>query len=110
MRLIAQAEAALTEEPPNSSDLELAVANLNRKLEVLTPLDAEILELTLDDDIEAEIDHADQYQESIRRTLSKLNKALLAATAPMPGGDLDQPHHHQQHHPLEIHIQLILRQ
>ena len=84
-RLIVQAEAALTAEPPNSADLELAVANLNRKLEVLTPLDAEILELTPDDDIEAEIDHADQYQENIRRTLSKLNKALLAATAPTPG-------------------------
>jgi hypothetical protein len=83
-RLIAQAEAALTEEPRNSADLELAVANLNRKLAVLTPLDAEVLELTPDDDIETEIDHADQYQENIRRTLSKLNKALLAATAPIP--------------------------
>ena len=80
-RLITQAETAVTAEPPNSADLELAIANLNRKLEVLTPLDAEILELT-PDDIETEIDHADQYQENIQRTLSKLNKALHVITAP----------------------------
>ena len=73
-RLIAQAEAA---EPRNSVDLELAVANLKKKLDVLTPLDAEILELTTDDDIEAEIDHANQYHENIQRILSKLNKVLI---------------------------------
>lgn len=81
-RLITQAEAALAAEPRNSADLELAVAHLKRKVEVLTPLDAEILELTPDDDIEAEIDHADQYQENIQRTLSKLSKALLAVIEP----------------------------
>lgn len=42
-RLIAQAEAALTAEPLNSVDLELAVANLKKKGDVLTPLDAEFL-------------------------------------------------------------------
>ena len=36
-----------------------------------------ILELTTDDDIEAEIDHADQYQQNIQCILSKLNKALV---------------------------------
>ena len=70
-RLIAQAETAVTAEPLDSPDLELAIANLNRKLEVLTPLDAEILELTPDDDIETEIDHADQYQENIQCTLQQ---------------------------------------
>ncbi len=70
----------------NPADLELAFVNLNRKVEVLTPLDAEILELTPDDDIEAEIDHADQYQEGIRRTLSKLSNAL-AVVAPTPRTD-----------------------
>lgn len=80
----------MTEDPLNSADLELAVANLNRKVAVLTPLDVEILELTPDDDIEAEIDHADQYQENIQRTLSKLNKALLAISAPAPRTDHSQ--------------------
>ena len=83
-RLIAQAEADLTADPLNHADLELSVANLSRKVEVLTPLDAEILELTPDDAIEAEIDHADQYQDNIQRILSKLNKAI---TAPAPRTD-----------------------
>ena len=76
-RLIAQAEVALTAEPLNSVDLELAVAKLKKRMDVLTPLDAEILELTADDDIDVEIDHADQYQENIQHILSKLNKVLI---------------------------------
>ena len=110
-RLIAHAETALTTEPPNSGDLELAIANLNRKLEVLTPLDAEILKLTPDDDIEMEIDHADQYQENIRCTLSKLNKALLATTAPALSREppkVDPPRHHRRHWPPELPLRVIL--
>lgn len=83
-RLIVQAEAALAADPINSADLELAAANLNRKLGVLTPLDAEILELTPDDKIEAEIEHADEYQEHIQRILSKITKTI---DRPAPGGD-----------------------
>ena len=41
----------LVAEPLNSADL--AVANLKRKVGVLTPLDVEILDLTPDDGIEA---------------------------------------------------------
>ena len=54
---------------------------------MLTPLDAEILELTADEGIEAEIDHADQYQENIQRILSKVNKAMLSSRTSTPGGD-----------------------
>ena len=107
-RLIAQAETALAEEPRNSADLELAVANLIRKLEVLTPLDAEILELTPDADIEVEIDHADQYQENIQRTLSKLNKALT--TTAFHHSELTHPRRSHWHLPTEIPFQVTLRQ
>ncbi len=62
-----QAEAALVADPLNSDDLELAVASLKRKLEVLIPLDAELLTMT------SEIDHADQYEESV---LTNLYKAI----------------------------------
>lgn len=111
-RLIAQAEAALTAESLNPADLELAVTNLDRKVGVLTPLDAKILELTPDDDIEAEIDHADQYQEDIQRMLSKLNKALLAASAPIRKTILHpavEMRRHQPYGPWDCPLQLILQ-
>ena len=75
-RLIVQAEAALATDPINLAYLELAASNLKRKLGVLAPLDAEILELTADDKIKAEIEHADEYQEHIQRILSKITKTI----------------------------------
>jgi len=48
---------------------------------VLSPIDAQILELTLDDAIE---DHADQYQENIQGILDKLNKAMDSGITTTP--------------------------
>jgi len=86
-RLITQAETALTADPVNPADLELLVANLGRKLGVLAPCDEEILELTADDSLTEEIDHADQYQENVQCVLTKLNWALQPVRAPTPRTD-----------------------
>lgn len=85
-RLITQAETALIADPVNPVELELLVAILGRKLGVLAPHDDEILELTADDALTEEIDHADQYQENVR-FLAKLNWALHPVRAPTPRTD-----------------------
>lgn len=73
-RLMNQAEVALSADAVNPAELELLVTSLGRKLEVLSPLDEEILGLTIDDALAEEIDRADQYQESVQRVLAKINK------------------------------------
>ena len=82
-RLITQAETALAADPVNPVDLELLVANLGRKQRIL----ALLLELTGDDALTEEIDHADQYQENVQRVLAKLNRALHPVRAPTPRTD-----------------------
>ena len=86
-RLMAQAEAALAADPLSMSDVQLSVTNLRRKGEILTPLDAEILELTPDEAIETEIEHADQYQENIQATISKIHNVLSPPGMPTPRTD-----------------------
>ena len=66
----------MSSDPLNHADLELSIGNLKRKLEVLSPLDQEILELTDNSAIEKEIDHTGQYQENVQRVMAVLNKAL----------------------------------
>ena len=86
-RLVTQARAALEEDPPVKKTLELARSNLKRKMDILAPLDAGVLELTPD-----EIDQADQYQENILHTIALLDKVLH---------DMDTPHENQPYNTSE---------
>ena len=83
-RLIGQARTALSADPLKFADLELLIGNFKKKLEALSPLDQEILELTDDGAIDEETDCTDQYHENVQRVMADLNRALLSVSALTP--------------------------
>ena len=59
-------------------ELTLLQANLSTKSKTLEALDAQIVDLTPDAQLEEEIGKADEYSEKIQRSLLKICKALKA--------------------------------
>ena len=57
---------------------------LIEKVETLKVLDGEMAELVPEEELEEEIQRADQYKERVYGVLAKLNKALGPITAPLP--------------------------
>ena len=87
-RLINQAAATLGAEDVDLDELRLTKQLLLEKTKTLKSLDEEIAELVLDDELEEEIQHADQQIERVYSTIAKINKALGGATPP-PTGAVD---------------------
>ena len=56
--------------------------SLYEKLEALKLLDSEIVELTPDEGLEAEIGQADEYKETVHRALTMIDKVLSATPRP----------------------------
>ena len=76
-RLIGQLKDNLEEENgPNVLKLRQQRSLLSTKLEILSKLDEEILELTPEDDIEQEIDLADQTKEKVCLAINDIDHAL----------------------------------
>ena len=74
-RLINQARDLLGSEL-DADELTLLQTNLSSKSKTLEALNAQIVELTPDDQLEDEIGQADEYSENILRSLLKVSKAL----------------------------------
>ena len=76
-RLIVQLKSNLEEENgPNVPKLRQQRSLLSAKLEILSKLDEEILELTPEGEIEQEIDLADQTKEKICLAINDIDHAL----------------------------------
>ena len=87
-RLINQAAATLGAEDVDLDELRLTKQLPLEKTKTLQSLDEEIAELVLDDELEEEIQPADQQIERVYSTIAKINKALGGATTP-PTGAVD---------------------
>eukprot|EP00731_Ephydatia_muelleri_P015565 Em0008g1285a len=76
-RIIAQARENMEQEERNTAALTQQMTALKTKLDLLTALDAEILELTLnEDEIAQEIEHADTYKAQLQTMVFELEGAL----------------------------------
>ena len=75
-RLLNQADAVLGAEPLNADELVLLQTNLTAKIKTLEALNVEIVELTPEDQLENEIERADEYSERVQRALMRIHKAL----------------------------------
>ena len=79
-RLINQAATALEAEDVDTDLLSLTKQMLIEKLETLKGLDGEIAELVPDEELEEEIQQADQQVERVYGAIAKISKVLGAAT------------------------------
>ena len=75
-KIMGQVEPCLSESPPDASKLTRLKRSLEDKLQSLITLDDEILVLTPEDSIEAEIVQADECRQNIYEALSRLEIAL----------------------------------
>ena len=76
-RIIAQARENMEQEERNTAALTQQMTALKTKLDLLTALDAEILELTLnEDEIAQEIEHADTCKAQLQTMVFELEGAL----------------------------------
>ena len=75
-KIMGQVEPCLSESPPDASKLTRLKRSLEDKLQSLSTLDDEILGLTPEDSIEAEIVQADECRQNIYEALSRLEIAL----------------------------------
>lgn len=82
-RILDQATAALEAEDVDADRLTMLKMMLDEKRETLKTLDSEVAELVPDEELENEIHRVDEYKERIYGVLTKLNKALVLATAGM---------------------------
>ena len=83
-RLVNQAATAMGAEDVDTDELSLIKQMLVEKMETLKVLDGELAELVPDEELEEEIQRADEYKERVYGVLAKLNKALGPITAPPP--------------------------
>ena len=89
-RLMGQAGALIEATPVNADELTLLQTNLSTKLTTLEALNAEIVELTPEGQLEE--GRADEYSENIQRTLLQIRKALKTLPPSiMPPCDLPPP-------------------
>ena len=82
-RLMGQAETLKTATPVDLDEVVLIQTSLSSKLKTLGELDAALIELTPEEQLEEEIGRADEYSENIRRTLLQLDKILSPKTTPV---------------------------
>ena len=81
-RILGQIDPCLAAVPFEASKVTQCKRSLESKLQALTTVDHEILDLTEDDGVEAEIVQADEVKESIYWTLSWLELALTNPKSP----------------------------
>ena len=74
-RLLNLADAVLRAEPLDADELVLLQTNLTMKIKTLEALNVEIVELTPEDQLENEIERADEYSERVQRALMRIHKA-----------------------------------
>ena len=79
--LITQATTALAAEEVDSDQLCLTKQLLLEKLQTLKAIDAEIMDLVPEEDLEGEIVQADEQVERVYAILAKIEKKLGAASA-----------------------------
>ena len=77
-RLINQAEALLAEDSPDVDELTLLL-----RAATLSTLDAEIAEIILEEELEADIGRADEYMEKVQRIQIKIKAALNKKSTPL---------------------------
>ena len=83
-RLVNQAVTAMGAEDVDTDQLSLIKQMLVEKMETLKVLDGELAELVPDEELEEEIQRADEYKERVYGVLAKLNKAVGPITTPPP--------------------------
>ena len=64
----------------DTEELSLVKQMLVEKIETLKELDAKMADLVPDDELEEEIERADEYMQGVYRILAKIKKALVPAT------------------------------
>ena len=79
---MSQADTLIAATTVDADELSLLQDNLSKKLTTLEALNAEIVEITPEDELEDEIGRADEYSERIQRTLIQIRKALKAPPPP----------------------------
>lgn len=82
-RLLNQADTLLGAEPPDTDELELIQTNITAKMEILGGLNVDIVGLTPDDQLDNEVERADEYSEKMQRCLMWIRKALMSQS-PVP--------------------------
>ena len=82
-RLMCQDDILVKGTPVDTNGLTLLLTNLSTKLTALEALNAEIVELTPEAQLEEEIGRADEYSEKIQRALLQICKALKTPTPPV---------------------------
>ncbi len=75
-RLLNQADAVLEAETLDAEELVLLQTNLTAKIKTLEALNIEMVELTPEEQLETEIERADEYSEKVQRSLMRIRKAL----------------------------------
>lgn len=83
-RMIDQATTAMGADPLDMDRLSLLKRMLEEKIETLKEYDSELADLVPEEELESEIQHADEHKERVYGVLAKLNKALLPAAAVTP--------------------------
>ena len=68
----------------DTEELSLVKQMLVEKIETLKELDAKMADLVPDDELEEEIERADEYMQGVYRILAKIKKALVPAPTPPP--------------------------
>lgn len=74
--LMNQADVLIGADPIDADDLILVQTNLSTKLKTLEALNAEIVDLTPEAQVDEEIGRADEYFERIQRTQLLIRKAV----------------------------------
>ena len=84
IRLLNLATTALREEVIDTDELALLNQRIADKAEILKALDNELANLVPDEELEEEIQQADEYLEGVHRVLGKLKKSLGTTTGTLP--------------------------
>ena len=76
-------DALLAEESPDLARLAQLKRSLEEKLSTLTRLDSEILDLTEDEDLDTEIQEADEFKDRVYGAIVRLDKRTRTPTGPV---------------------------
>lgn len=86
-RILDQATTAMGADPLDTGRLSLLKRMLDEKMETLRDLDSELADLVPEEELEAEIQHTDEYKEKVYDVLAKLDNALLTTATVTPHRD-----------------------
>jgi len=90
-RLLTRIDAALAATPTDSDQLSQLKFCLKEKLETLKLLDAEIVELTPEEELVEEIEQTDEYKENVYCALTRIDKALRVSSTTATAVDPPPP-------------------